>query len=551
MNREKQKTIAGLNNRKADPPEKGVYLLKGDISGIQEYIFNVKSDGAAKTLKARSYYVQVLGKLASKFVLANLEDAELFYEGGGNFFIEFKHDERTIDSTIDTIRTKLNESQRLEDLLIHLSYIKKYGENDFWTSLRAHSNEEKLIFFGDDINFFEPYSQKQEINFNKFPQVEAWLSKISGLNSENNLYKSLTEIMVKEGNILVKLLGGEFDEQDASFKDSLINKLPLWNDYAEKDIYKEFRRKSKNLYPDNNELKDYNIVDFDALGDFAAHRTGTNKIGILKLDVDNLGKLFRKAKPDNEVKEYSKIFSTFFTETIYTALYNTRSFRLLDSTPEESYRANIYPIFAGGDDCFIIGSWDAVLCFARDLHDLFCNDEDIKSIKLGNQPMTFSAGIVLVDPTHPVVNFSELAEEALAQAKSTGKNRVSVLGLSFSWDDYKQILETSKLIADEMLTKNISRAYLDKIRKSAKGFNALQNRDGVDFDKIYKLKYYLSKNNDKLGTIVEKLFVPYYNTLKSRLLKNTSTKVDVAIYPAITRITELLTKNKLNYGTGE
>lgn len=37
--------------------EQRKYLLKGDISGIQEFIFNVQSDGAAKTLKAKSYYV--------------------------------------------------------------------------------------------------------------------------------------------------------------------------------------------------------------------------------------------------------------------------------------------------------------------------------------------------------------------------------------------------------------------------------------------------------------------------------------------------------------
>lgn len=525
--------------------EQKKYLLKGDISGIQEFIFNVQSDGAAKTLKAKSYYVQILGRLACKFVLGMLKTAELFYEGGGVFFIKFEAvDDNQAELEIDKIRSILNENQRYEDLLIHLSYIDIDGD-DFWLKLREHSNKEKLRFFANDIHYFETYTKQEEVEISQLPQIERWLSKLSEIRSESNQFKALTEIMVKKKNILVKLLGVEFDKDDANFRDSLVNKLPFWKDYIEKDNYEVYRKKNIDVYPDNHHLKDYNIIDFDALGDFAAHRTGTGKIGILKLDVDNLGKLFGSAGYDMAHK-YSKVFSQFFTETIYKSLYETKKFGLVGNS-KEHYKSNIYPIFAGGDDCFIIGGWDAVLCFAKGLHDLFGNDSAIKSIKLDNKPITFSAGIVLIDPTHPVRNFSELTENALSQAKSSGKNKVSVFGLSFSWSEYKHILETSKLIADEMITNNINRSYLDKIRKSAKGFNALQNKDGIEFDRIYKLKYYLSKNDKNLGDIVENLFEPYYKVLLDRLLGKNDKQYDVAIYPAIARITEFLTKTRLNY----
>jgi CRISPR-associated protein Csm1 len=39
------------------------YLIKGDISGIQEFIFNVSSQKAAKTLKFRSSLIQTLAEL--------------------------------------------------------------------------------------------------------------------------------------------------------------------------------------------------------------------------------------------------------------------------------------------------------------------------------------------------------------------------------------------------------------------------------------------------------------------------------------------------------
>lgn len=50
----KQKLRSALENQGADPPTLGAYIIKGDISGIQDFIFNIQSEGAARMLKARS-----------------------------------------------------------------------------------------------------------------------------------------------------------------------------------------------------------------------------------------------------------------------------------------------------------------------------------------------------------------------------------------------------------------------------------------------------------------------------------------------------------------
>ncbi len=527
------------------------YLLKGDISGIQEFIFNVQSKGAAKTLKARSYYVQILGYAACKLTLQKLDVEKEFYEGGGSFFIEFeaKNDDEA-SKKVKSIQDTINQFQKEEDLLIRLAFV-PIGSDGFekaWLKLRKESNKQKQKFFGNHHPYFRPFEKTDtEKEAEKFPQAKKWIKKISEL-PENNLYEALTNIMVKKQTILTNLLGITFTEENARFDGALINKLPFWENYEEITAYKKYRETNKSLYAGDDELDGENIIDFDALGDFAQYRTGTNKLGILKLDVDNLGQLFGASNEQN-AKEYSKSFSEFFTRTIYEGLFASQSFGLND-IQEEAYRANIYPIFTGGDDCFIIGGWDAILCFTKDLHELFVHDSMLSKIRLDNKPISFSAGIVLVNPTHPVRHFVELAESALTKAKADGKNKICVFDLTFSWADYKHILATSKLLAVEMITENISRAYLDKIRKSARGFNALQNRDGADFDKIYKLRYYLSKKDNKLDKVVEALFDPYYENLKSRLLdKNYRATYDVAIYPAIARVTEFLTKSKLKYET--
>ena len=68
------------------------YLLKGDLSGIQDFIFNVSSKKAAKSLKSRSFYVQIVGDLALKFIESDITDlddfsCEVLYNGGGNFYL--------------------------------------------------------------------------------------------------------------------------------------------------------------------------------------------------------------------------------------------------------------------------------------------------------------------------------------------------------------------------------------------------------------------------------------------------------------------------------
>ncbi len=71
-----------LNNEK-------FILIGGDLSGIQKFIYSVTSKGAAKGLRGRSFYLQLLTEAISNYILHNLKisKANLLYCGGGHFFI--------------------------------------------------------------------------------------------------------------------------------------------------------------------------------------------------------------------------------------------------------------------------------------------------------------------------------------------------------------------------------------------------------------------------------------------------------------------------------
>ncbi|MCC5917628.1 MAG: type III-A CRISPR-associated protein Cas10/Csm1 [Cryomorphaceae bacterium] len=543
-------------NQSTNPKMK--YLLKGDISGIQDFIFNVSSKGAAKTLKVRSYMVQVIGHLAYKKALNTLPEAELFYDGGGSFFVFFSaEDKNSAEESAKELRSIINNSLLHHNLSIAIAWVDlKEDFGSSWQSVRKASNHEKLRMNQDTIGFFEPFEKDlSDSTFNEENVSEEIKNKLrklgNDLSDDNQLYCMIAQEWIKQEKHSSELFDENLIQNKGDFDGSLVNKLPFWGKYSELEKYQEYRTNHESEYWDNSELKTGNIIDFDAFGDFAAHRTGTNKIAVLKLDVDNLGQKFGDQNNAEIAKELSRQFSDFFDKELFD-IYKKECFCI--SGEPEKFEANIYPIFAGGDDCFIIGAWDAVLCFAEILQRRFEGTF--------NNENTISAGIVITDPTLPVKAFSEMAEEALAIAKqykeeteqANEKNKVCLFDMVFSWQEYRYILKFSRELRHLMETQDINRSYLDKIRKSAKGFNALQNNDGINFDKIYKLKYYISRQNEKLKGLVELLFEPYYESLQEKLLtsnKKLRGTTNTAIYPTSVRITELLTRKKLDYESRE
>lgn len=64
-------------------------LLKGDLSGIQDFIYRVSGKGTARGLRGRSLYLQLLSEAVALFLLRQLALplANLLYSSGGHFWI--------------------------------------------------------------------------------------------------------------------------------------------------------------------------------------------------------------------------------------------------------------------------------------------------------------------------------------------------------------------------------------------------------------------------------------------------------------------------------
>src|SRR5690606_32307002 len=105
------------------------YLLKCDLSGIQTFIFNVPSKGAAKALKNRSVYVQEIADDCLKVLrdYFGQDNSRELYNGGGNFYLQVDQSEKTPDE----IKECIAEIQQdyLEMVVIpHVTFMQDLGQ---------------------------------------------------------------------------------------------------------------------------------------------------------------------------------------------------------------------------------------------------------------------------------------------------------------------------------------------------------------------------------------------------------------------------------------
>ena len=172
--------------------------------------------------------------------------------------------------------------------------------------------------------------------------------------------------------------------------------------------------------PDTGELKTLDMLACENRqpSDIAPDRwLGVAALGVLKGDIDNLGELFRvglRQPTFAKMAALSRQVNGFFA--IYLPWLLAREF------------PNVYTVFAGGDDFFLIGPWRSVQKLGARLRDEFHH------YVAGNNGIHFSAGIATQKPGAPIHSIAELAEDALAAAKKhDGKNAVTCFGETVPW----------------------------------------------------------------------------------------------------------------------
>jgi CRISPR-associated protein Csm1 len=179
---------------------------------------------------------------------------------------------------------------------------------------------------------------------------------------------------------------------------------------------------------------------------------GIEALGILKADVDNLGLLFARG-----IKEQRQTLSRF--ATLSRQLNNYFSIFLPYKLKTDDRFKNIYTVFAGGDDLFMIGPWNRIIEFAGFLNESF------KGYVCRNGQVTISSGIALHKPNDPVLTLAETSEHALDMSKSNGKNRIALFGATAKWAEFSELQSIKTTILKWLDSGTINNAMLFRLNE--------------------------------------------------------------------------------------
>jgi len=254
-------------------------------------------------------------------------------------------------------------------------------------------------------------------------------------------------------------------------------------------------------------------------------------LGVLRMDVDNLGNMFINGIPDNK-----RSFSTFSTlsfhlDIFFSGYLNYIRNEFADENGKPKYRDCVNILYSGGDDVFALGRWDMIIEFAYDIQNEFKRFT-------GRKDITLSAGVAIVHNKFPIAKAAEIAGEAEEKAKrfpdeATSdkklKNAICFFGETVSWnDEFNYVRDLKVQFCDLISNYGMSSGLLQKLMLFAEVVKQneqhLKNKENFNVDPSYTwnaayyLKRYLLRYKDKPKIIN---FIQY---LQIELLKRSNRK---------------------------
>lgn len=490
-----------------DINQNDMLLIAGDFFGIQKFIFNsVASSKASKILRAKSAYIQILTKVIAFYIV---EELGLSYQSiistnAGKFEILGVND--------DESKEKLKNIQKELDSF----FIGKYfGETGIGVSFTSCC----LSDFIKDGEYKNSLRKKVDIaveksKFQKFnlSEIDAILEIDEGIDNQNlcplcskrkiaDEYCKDCSDFVKIGQDLpkkpylgiskdsgqIKIFGNyyinfsnEVKRTDNAIAIFDISNNDEFNGYAKWELASYVAMSEKN-----------EILTFEELAKNSCHdlETGASALMALKGDVDSMGNYIK----DSEVTNSFARFNFFARMVDY--FFSVKASKMMEGK-------NLYTVFAGGDDIFILGAWDEVIEFSKELREEFMKFA-------GGSELTFSVGMVMTKANKPINFVADISEEALEEAKEVdGKDAISLFSETVKWNDYLDDLGLSKELekAEEINTAFTYRLLeLIQMSKNVRYKSAIQ-------DTIWKSKlaYSFQRNMDKKD-------LPLLNTLNEMI----------------------------------
>lgn len=465
-------------------------MFEFDVSGIQKFIFKVtegkdtKRD-VAKSLRGRSFLISAITNIITYTYLYEFgltQSNIIFNTGGGALLLLPKC--TSFEEKIKQVSNKIQKVM-LDKFGTDITYVYAWIECDKEeleefkiskaTQLKTKLDEEKSHKFSNVLNedFFYQSTSKNHV------------CKMCGttlVEKENDVCDvcktiiDISDFCVKHDNFY---LAYDYSKKmDYSFKDfvkldmeymdlylvsedeyfALINQY----DYVESLNHSHLgnTRLIANLVPKKNNR----IIPFElVVNNLIDSSYGDPKLGILKMDVDNLGAIFafgmEKSRSLSKFLTLSRMFENFFGHELMNICKDV-SKRLNPNIQDKSDNGSMFYInYAGGDDLVIMGPAAGILELAKEINKRF------REYTL-NENITISGGITIQSPSAPVRFGIKQAEDYLNQSKMIdGKHGITLIHTTCRMNEYENLLNEVEVLKKYIDQDDISRTNFYNMMK--------------------------------------------------------------------------------------
>ena len=449
-------------------------VLIGDVSGIQNFIYDgIKSEGAAKTLRGKSFFVKMVSDAIALYIIKefDLSLTNIILTAGGKFYILLQNTEDSIKK-IEEIKEKLNNYLYKEffgQLFVNIVTLEANGNEiaKKFTKILEKGNRE--LNWQKDKRFFNQIKKNPIFDVayrndgttaldrlnEKFKEMGGKIPKAKFIGIRYSHKADNNETFEVIENMSIQFFKSK-EEINTSGKNEKIDLVISLNNVEIVENYPTIVRFISNYAP-LKERKD-SLKSFENISNSA---TGNKKIAVYKADVDNLGMIFsiglKKKKnisdeelekiEENDEKDYRSIsrISTLSRNMEYFFSYWMNSIfkkekveiSLGNKVKKEIELNDIYVLYSGGDDLVIIGPWDKIIYvsyFIRKNFEKFVTE---------NNEITLSGGIAISHPKLRIINGIDSAGELEEKSKEIDKdkNALTLFGKSFKWNEFEKIFE--------------------------------------------------------------------------------------------------------------
>lgn len=485
-----------------------VQLVLGDLSGIQNYLFAIAhtgEGGVAKRLRSRSFHLSMLPRTAAMYILDHfgLSYRHILMTTGGTFMLLLP-DECCLDEVRPAMETYLyhryhaalqlhlaaktilpqqlngvsqtlsalhadiqrSKARPFAALLVNEAgewnerlWLHHRGEGDYCISCR---HQPVINSSSSDAALCEDCVEDERIG-RMLPQAGYTLYWRYETRHDRGSPWSGQLLWDRYGVSLLPTMEDVHRSMGLGHKDARPVCLEYWQDAAQTlssfkllDCWQQCAFVS-NYIPNHNGIP----LTFEEI---AALSHGKSALGVYKADLDRLGLLLsfglRAGADDYSLAEYlhlSRRLERFFGATLTSEL--------------KRLYPDLYTVFSGGDDLFLIGPWSQMPDFAEWMRQTFAAFAE-------NEEITISAGFAIVATRTPIAHSAGDAENQLKEAKqyanplrgpnASGRNQVAVCGRLMEWDDlvsvWKQVKQWAEWVDQSICSHGFLRKLLDLSR---------------------------------------------------------------------------------------